>query len=205
MGSDVRLIFTPDPRQVCGFLHSHGAMLARNTKALMFTVPLSLPVFAIEAVRERAYPGPLLLIQRPLANFAITRTSARGETADQNMQVLVLLARSFLENFNVTHPFLQRVWHQCRGSLGHKHRALIVAGIQSGQLGQMFHASSWIDLVLVVAWALRHPRRFRRLFHAAKSFPEVADFLDDASRRRSHEWNLTPALINPESDHDSAE
>jgi glycosyltransferase involved in cell wall biosynthesis len=180
----------PDPRQVCGCLHSNGAMLVRVSRATAFDVPRSLPFFAIEAVRERAYPGHLLLVNRPLANFAITQTSARGESADENMQILVLLAESFLKYANVDRKFYRQMWFACRGSLGHKHRALLVAAILAGRLGDVLKGASLADLALVAAWAAKHPLRFLKLFQASKRFPEVSAFLHSATRSRISEWML---------------
>jgi Glycosyl transferase family 2 len=187
---EIQEFLPPDARQVCGALHSNGAMLVRVSEATMFTVPKSQPFFAIEPVRERAYPGSLLLVRRPLANFALTRASTRGETADQNMQILVLLAQTFLAHANVSGDFHRRIWIACRGSLGHKHRALLVGAILAGRLFPMLKAARLRDLLLVAAWALRHPFRFRALFQARERFPEVFAFLDAASRSRVLEWNL---------------
>ena len=53
-------------------LHSQGAMLLRSTIRPLIQVPETLPVFAIEPVRERAFPGPFLLYRKPIANFSIT-------------------------------------------------------------------------------------------------------------------------------------
>lgn len=184
-GEEVQLFQQATPQQVCGALHSNGAMLIRVSSGTMFTVPRSLPFFAIEPVRERAYPGPLLLASRPLANFAITRASARGETADENMQVLVLLAQTFLAHNDVSAAFYRSLWAVSRGSLGHKHRALTVAAILSGRFFQLLKAARLRDLVLVAAWALRHPIRFRALFKARERFPEVLVFLDKASGSRA--------------------
>jgi glycosyl transferase family 2 len=186
---ELQEILPPDPRQVCGSLHSHGAMLVRVSKATMFSVPLSLPVFAIEPVRERAYPGRLVLVTRPLANLAITRATARGETADQNMQILALLSQTFLAHAPVSIEFYRQAWAACRGSLGHKHRALLVGAITSGRVWPMLKAARLRDLTLVAAWVLRHPFRFASLFRAKERFPEVFAFLDAASRSRISEWS----------------
>lgn len=195
---------SPEPRQVCGALHSNGAMLARISGRTMFASPKELPFFAIESVRERAYPGRLLLVTRPLANFAITVDSARGESADENMQIHVLLAVTFLTYANVSGEFYRRMWKACRGSLGHRHRSLLVAAILAGRLGKVLKSARLGDLTLVIAWALRHPIRFSTLFHAQDRFPEVLAFLDAASSARVSEWeNQTGAerLLSTPSTH----
>ena len=185
---DIQIFERPDPRQVCGALHSNGAMFVRVSESTMFATPQSLPFFAIEPLRERGYPGPLLLVLRPMANFALTRATTRGETADQNMQILALLAQTFLAKAELSDSLCSQVWKICRGSLGHKHRALLVGAIRARRLVPMLKAARLGDLLLVVAWSLRHPVRFLLLFGAQKAFPEVYAFLDAASGARAQEW-----------------
>src|SRR5207249_1118914 len=94
---------------------------------------VSLPFFAIEPVRERRYPRPLLRVASPLANFALTLETARSETADQNLQILVLLGLTFMRHSETSVAFYRRVWNVCRGLMGHKLRALIVASLLAGR------------------------------------------------------------------------
>jgi hypothetical protein len=195
---EIREFTPPEPQQVCGCLHSHGAMLVRNSERTMFTVPLSLLVFAIEPVRERVYPGPLLLVNRPLANFALTQATTRGESADQNMQILVLLAQTFFAHARVHAAFYRQAWRSNSGAMGHKHRALLAGAFLSGRLRPLLKAARIRDLLLVAAWALRHPSRFRGLFQAREHFPDVYDFLDAASRSRIPEWDLIHSKNNGE-------
>jgi glycosyltransferase involved in cell wall biosynthesis len=201
--AEVTLFKVPDPRQVCSAIHSNGAMLVRNRELSRFVVPPFIPFFAMEAVRDRLYPGPLLLANEPLANFAITRTNARGETADQNMQILVLLTQTFLAHAMVSGDFYRQMWTASRGSLGHKHRALLVAALNSGRFWEVVRGSTWADLCLVLAWALRHPLRFGKLFRAAEAFPDIFNFLNAASRSRSAEWNANPNQSADQKIHDT--
>ncbi|MGE0864062.1 MAG: glycosyltransferase family 2 protein [Vicinamibacterales bacterium] len=174
---------TPDPRQVCGALHSNGAMILRVTAETMVPCPGEMPVFAIEPIRERVYPGALLLIREPLANFALTRETWRTETADENLQVLVLLAETFLARSRFSNAFYRQMWTACRGSRGHQHRALVVGAFLAGRLTHVLRNARLADLPVIAGWALRHPIRFARLFRARRRFPEVAAFLQTAALR----------------------
>lgn len=187
-GQDLIEFDVPDPRQACAALHSQGAMLVRVSPVTMIPVPVSLPVFAIEPVRERVYPGPMLLLTEPLANFAITRNTSRSESADDNLRVLVLLAQTFLAGSDFPDAFYQGMWTACRGSRGHKHRALTVAAILTGRLSRVLKSAGVGDVAVVAGWALRHPVRFARLFMARARFPEVFAFLDAAARARLAEF-----------------
>jgi len=147
----------------------------------MRPVPASLPIFAIEPVRERVVPGPLMLVTEPLANFALTRHSWRSESADENLQIRVLLAQTFLAHADLSSAFSRQIWLSNRGHRGHRQRALVVAAALSGRLAGMLRGAPISDLASVVAWALLHPVRFARLFRSPARFPEVFTFLDRAA------------------------
>lgn len=180
----VSIFDSPHPRQACSVIHSHGAMVLRVSERTMFPCPAEMPVFAIEPVRERGYPGSLLLVREPLANFAITRESWRSESADENLQVLVLLAHTFLAGSNFTDTFHEQMWRECSGGRGHQHRALVVGAVLTGRLRRVLRSASIRDLALVAGWAVRHPMRFGKLFKARTRFPELFGFLQAAARAR---------------------
>lgn len=169
----------PHPRQVCGALHSVGAMLLRM-KAEEYVIPDSAPSFAIEPVRERLFALPLVRVNEPLANFALTRQTSRSESADDNLRVLTLLARSWLSRHDVDRDFARQLWGECRGSRGHKHRALVAAALNVGRLRRLLAGASARDLVLVAGWIARHPVRFSRLLRARDRYPELYAFLERA-------------------------
>lgn len=174
----VTIFDVPDPRQACSAIHSHGAMVLRVNAATMVPSPASMPIVAIEPIRERAYPGRLMLIREPLGNFAITLESWRRETADENMQILVLLARTLMAHAPATREFYRRMWEHCRGARGHKHRVLVVAGAKAGRLLNVLRSADLADLAVVAGWAALHPRRFTNLFAAERRFPDVFAFLE---------------------------
>ncbi len=106
------------------------------------------------------------------------------------MQILSLLAQTFFVHARVSKEFYRQAWVAHGGSLGHKQRALLVGAILAGRGWGILKVAKILDLIMVAAWALRHPFRFRALFHARKVYPEVFAFLDAASRSRVEEWNL---------------
>ena len=179
----ITILETPHPRQACRGVHSNGAMVLRVTPETMVPSPRSLPFVAIEPVRERTYPGRLLLIREPLANYAITQVTSRDETADENMQMTVLLALTLMRRCPDTAEFFSRMWAECGGDRGHHQRSLIVAGALAGRLRRVLMSATPGELAVVAAWALSHPRRFANLFAAPKRFPDVLAFLTAADAR----------------------
>lgn len=176
---EVTTFAVPHPRQVCGALHSIGAMLVRMN-GMAYTIPDSVPSFAIEPVRERLFALPLIRVNEPLANFALTLQTSRSESADDNLRVLTLLAKSWLSHHQLDRDFTKRVWEECRGSRGHKHRALMAAALNAGRVSPMLAGASASDLILVAGWIARHPIRFSRLVRARNRFSDLSDFLESA-------------------------
>src|SRR5690606_1771070 len=76
--STPRLFRWPVARQCFDALHSNGAMVFRATASRAALVPSDTPFDIIEPVRERLLAGAWLLLPRPLANFALTRRTARA-------------------------------------------------------------------------------------------------------------------------------
>lgn len=179
----VTLFDPPHPRQACRNIHSHGAMILRVTPDTMVPCPLSMPIVAVEPIRERAYPGQLLLVREPLANFAVTVETARRETADENMQLTVLLALTLMRRCPDTAEFFSRMWVECRGARGHHQRGLIVAGAMAGRLRRVLTSATIGELAVVAGWAILNPRRFANLFAAGSRFPEVLAFLERCGAR----------------------
>ena len=72
-----RLIFWPQPYQITGALHSNGSMLLRSRHAAEYRIPDETPFDIIELVRERTFNHPIMFVPQTLANFSITKESAR--------------------------------------------------------------------------------------------------------------------------------
>lgn len=182
-GEALTIFNPPEPGQACRAIHSNGAMILRVTPETMVPTPASTPFVVVERVRERVYPGRLLLVREPLSNFSMTLESSRGETADENMQLMVLLAMTLMKRCPDTADFFARMWTECRGDRGHRQRTLVVAGALAGRLRRVLRSASPGELAVVLGWALLHPARFANLFKAPARFPEVLAFIEAADAR----------------------
>ena len=143
------------PRCVLEPLHGNGAMLVR-TGPWMKEHPRAMPFVSMEAARERNIPGPLLYLRAPLANFAITLTTARRETRAERLGSEALLARQFIEAVPAPSSFYRqafaRTWWSGRGA-----KRAILLGALLAAFDVAAASRPWNELALCFIWALRHP------------------------------------------------
>lgn len=91
-----RLFEWPQARQALSALHSNGAMLYRGQHASKYLVPYSILFNAVELIRERSFEHPVYLHGKPLANFAVTLTTARDNDPYNWIATQVMLLASFI-------------------------------------------------------------------------------------------------------------
>ena len=183
--TEPRLMRWPDPRQMNGALHSNGAMLARSNFAY-FPVPESINFAAIEPFRERTFVHPLLFVPQPLANFAVTRTTARPSDAASWMHALAVLTGTYFSEIKQSPEQFRSVWANARKRSRSTHVLFACAAHFTG-CREMIRYASLNDWLWTCAYTLRHPMRMygvRRLFRDKKLEQE---FLTYHTQRRQAE------------------
>ncbi|WP_316806875.1 glycosyltransferase family 2 protein [Pedobacter agri] len=90
------LFLEPNDLQAMGALHSNGAMMFRSKDSSKYIIPNVCDFNIMEAVRERTYAFPILLVNDPLANYAITRETTREKNSIKWTSNQVLLLTSFI-------------------------------------------------------------------------------------------------------------
>jgi len=115
-GTGVRTFDWPVILQAFDGLHSNGAMLFRRPIGTHGVVPSGTPFAIIEPVRERGLPGRTMLVPEVLANYALTRRTARSGERASWAEGQLLLAASFFEGV----PLTARAWDDL---VGHCRRA----------------------------------------------------------------------------------
>jgi hypothetical protein len=176
------LFHWPDPRQVRGGVHSHGAMLVRSEAAQRHQVPDETPVAVIECVRERCYRYPILLVPEALANFAITRTTFRGRDRALWGCCQVLLTASFFRHVPLTREALQEVWAEARRSSPPTTNVLIAAGLIERRARPILKHARLRDWVRFAASLLRRPLITLRVLRAKTVLPRMWEALDGATQ-----------------------
>lgn len=171
----------PDHRQICGALHSNGAMLVRTADIVELILPDETPFPVMEAARERRYRHPLLFVSDPLANFAVTRATARGNDRAIWGQCQTLLAASFFRNVRPAGDVVADVWARARAAVPPQTGPLFMAGLADGRCRYLLAYARPRDWLRFVAGVVRHPRQALRVMAAKRAHPAVWAFLDEST------------------------
>jgi hypothetical protein len=153
----VRLFQWPDPQQRTWAPHSQGAMLARGNAAYP-PVPPTVTLAAIEPFRERTFRHPLLLVERPLANFALTRATARSDGHAAWMHALRLLGGSYLSVVPTTDEGLISIWREAAAGLRSTH-IWFFAALHFPRCRRRLRFATARDWLWTIAYCAPHPVR----------------------------------------------
>lgn len=175
-----------NPKQAFGALHSNGSMIARTHKAADWRTPL-VEFSAMEAIRERTYPHPMLFVPRPLANYSQTLTSHRKQDRRSWGTYQTLLVATFAATWSTTPDRVRELWAFARTLSAGATSALLLASFQDGDLGRLRVPASPGEWLRFVASSIRHPLDARYALHARRRQVDLWDFLIENSSRRSSE------------------
>jgi len=175
----------PDPLQMQRALHSNGAMLARSNFQY-FEVPESINFTAIESFRERTFVHPLLFVPQRLANFAVTRTTARPGDAASLTHVKAVLTGTFLSEIKMSRESLRELWLSARKGSRSTH-VLFVCALNFASCRRLVRYATLSDWMWTCAYAMRHPFRMYRVLRLFKEKKTEESFLTHHTQRRQAE------------------
>jgi hypothetical protein len=138
---------------------------------------------ASEAIRERSFRFPLLLAEEPLANFAVTRTTARANERRPFFQQQVLLAATFFRHVRPHSPFGPEVFADARQAPGRTTHVLALGALLSAAGLRWLRFLRPADWAWVLAWAGRHPRDLAAALTGRRRLAELWTYLDRHTAR----------------------
>lgn len=154
---EIRIFDRLLPQQLMQNIHSQGAMLVRTTEYNMRPAPDNVPLFMIEAARERNIAGPFMLIVKPLANFALTSETARKENLVQKLGGLALLVEGCVKHTTFPISFYQDAWKYYWWAGRMSLRAIVLGSIFGRRLDIILRSGRPMEVILAFVWFLRHP------------------------------------------------
>ena len=167
--------------------HSNGAMLVRTQRARDYVIPESTPAVAMEAVRERSFPHPMLFVPTRLANFAMTRSSVRSRDESVGAYAQLLLVGSFLKKVPLDKGSLEILWSRARQAATRSTNDLLLAAILFRGARYGLRGATLGDAIRLLLSVIRHPSRLRRTLSRLRSARELSEFLDRWTAERTRE------------------
>ncbi len=184
----------PEMLQAITAVHSQGAMVFRPQKFSATRVPSSTPLAIIESLRERAARGPMLLVTAPLANFAITLGTARGNDRNLWLQSKLLVAASFFDSTTVEPHILVQVWASLRAARPRDTGMLFFVAIALRST-RLLRSANGTDVAKFLLGCVRHPKAAWRGLRFRSDHSEVwAWLIAQSTRRPAHCTLLTKQL-----------
>jgi len=193
----IRRFDWPETRQVTGHVHSNGAMLVRTRAASAHILPKDTAAGLTESVRERSYCHPLLLVEEPLANFAITRVTARAQERRKFFQQQVLLGGTFFRHHAPGGRFGRELFAAARIPPSRSTHVLVLGALQSRAGWRWLRFVRPADLMWCLAWAGRHPRDAFDGLSGRRRMSALWSYLDRHTALRSAQAASLPQSDDP--------
>jgi Glycosyl transferase family 2 len=167
-GAGPRYFQRPVALQAVNALHSNGAMVYRVALSATALVPAQTPFDIIEPVRERLLSGGLVFVPDVLANFALSRSSARSAAPGGWLQSQLLVMASFSLSARLPYDVAGALWRTRRSLRPRSTDILVLAGLCGAAPRSILRHSRLGDWLHFLSGAVRHPGalwrglRFRR-------------------------------------------
>jgi glycosyltransferase involved in cell wall biosynthesis len=153
--SEERLVEFGNVRQIMAGMHGHGAALFRSHADRAYQTPVDWPLDAIEPLRERMTPHPLLYVSEPLAIIGATLQTARPENRAEWAIVQTMLAATFLKHARYGDSRLADFFASARAR--RRSSPLIFAGLVEPSCRNLLRFSRARDWLLLLRIVIRRP------------------------------------------------
>ncbi len=177
----------PNPIQSTDAIHSQGAMVARSAVSRRALVPEQTPLSIIEHLRERLLPGRWVLLKVPLANFAVTRQTARTSDRGEWACAQALVAASYFAGSRPAPHEIDGIWQTLRNARPPSTSALFVVALSGVSPLAILRFSTLSDWTRFLAGAIRHPVVLARAMRYRHRFPKVWEACLRGAQARSRE------------------
>lgn len=181
---DVVIYSFPNYKQAFGYLHSQGAMLIRNNQLVNLQTPTNIRLDFVEPIRERAFEHPIMLLNKPLANFAITLQTNRNKSILGINEHFFLLLGSFFRYVTPSKELIDDIWRETRNSPVRATNKLIYAGILLKECRVLLRNARISDYIYFLLYNIKRPTIFFRCVKAKKLYPDLWEYLDTHTKNR---------------------
>jgi glycosyltransferase involved in cell wall biosynthesis len=192
---DLKLFYWGQSQQVMGALHSNGALMVRAQSAEHFIIPEETSFAAVELVRERSFPFPILFVPQICANFAITQTTARSFDRAIWGQMQILLFASFFKHHQLESEALKQFCAELRSRTARSSNALFFAALICPECRFILRYAVLSDWLFFVASCCKRPQTTFKILRTRQLYPEIWNFLERETANRVRELQTTHAAL----------
>ena len=153
---------------------------ARAFKLQVFSSSRVNQLFAIEPFRERTFAHPLLFCRNSLANFAVTRATARPTDAASWMHAVAVLTGTYLSEIELSAEELRQVWENARKRSRSTHVLFACAAHFAACRDDSLRNRERLDVVLAYFYGTRFACTAFCGFSGEKAEEEFLRFIRDA-------------------------
>ena len=171
-------LFDFNAEQKClGAKICNSSMLWR-TGNFNWLTPAEIPIDVTEHFRERIIPHPILIISKPLVNFAVTRHTHRDSNGEWSVYQALLIASVF-ENINATERInlAKKLWARARNNDKFLGTALMNAALVSGAAKPLFQHSTPKERLHYLLTTLKRFNTFIKCLKAKQTKSQSWQFL----------------------------
>jgi len=153
----------------------NSSLVFRTAGSEKWRTPQSIPIDVTEHFRERVAPHPMLLIHKPLVNFAQTLATSRSSGAVwASYQVLLVGSVLALAQSGCRRGIARALWERARKSDPFLATTLIATGLLVTPARALWREARLPEKIRFAAGVLRHPVSAASLLRTLE--------------RHSHEW-----------------
>lgn len=165
------------------FLNS--ATLLRTDAALHFGTPETIPVDLTESFRELMFDKPIVVVGKPLVNFALTIQTARSDLAHRIFACLMVGSIFIsLDRLREQKAFAKRLWNLCSSSISPRAMTLVMTGIYFREARPLLTLSPISAKARFMLWSVRHGLQFLAMLRMRHRYEHELRFLLQAPLMR---------------------
>jgi len=180
----------PTPKQIMGALHSNGAMIYRGSLAQNYTIPGNVLFNAVELIRERSFENPICLINKPLANFAITKATHRSNDPYPWIANQIMLVASFVSTADQKKEAFKQALGYSRQQTPSPVPNLFLANLLILKNNSLYAFFGFKDWFIILKWLLSNGSKLSKLKSYLSAQTNVYAFLLENTRNRHNGSSL---------------
>jgi glycosyltransferase involved in cell wall biosynthesis len=180
-------LYTYQLKDKCGSAKiCNSSMLWRTDYAGQWLTPGDIPIDVTEHFRERVIPHPILLVNKPLVNFAQTLQTSRSTKKSVWGEYQTLLITSIFEVLTPkeANRLADDLWFEARANLPQYKTSLLHSGLSNTHTFILFKKATFYELFRYCLTWLRHPVNSYNIINAPKKHKKHFDFLINSQKQK---------------------